>query len=172
MPDDKSKKKDQKPPEDIFEVYDIDEAKTEEAPDAPQEEEIIELEEATEAHAEKAAIEQSVEDEMADIFGEEILPQEEAPAIADDFDLSIFKESGAPAQEVATLGEADLSAVSQDAPTSTAGFGPSIGAIPSRVEAAAIGKGPSTVPMTIAVVVAFTALLVAGMVIIFMFLVK
>ncbi len=176
--DQKKKKKEQKPDEDIFEVYDLEE-ETEEAEKpaaAEAEEEIVELEEVTEASAGMADIEKSVDEEMADIFGDEAEtpPAKKAPVVqgaeaapADDFDLSIFKESAEAPQEVASLQEVDLSSMTEEAPSSAfEDIGHVTSATPSRIDAITAEKGPSTLPMTIAVVVSFTALLLAGMLIV------
>ena len=173
--DQKKEPEKQEPEEDVFEVYDLEE-ETAAAPVVPEqaeaEEEVIDLEDVSaESVDEMEAIEKSVEEEMEDIFGE--APKAPAPAPlavgaeVDDFDLSIFKEGDTTTEDVATLEEVDLSAVmmaSQSTEMSDVSTLPSAG--PSRIDAITAPRGPSTLPMTLAVIISFVALLAAGMILV------
>lgn len=173
--------------EDVFEVYDLDEETEEGADQAPEveavsleaeaAEEIVELEEVSAATEERDDIEKSVEDEMAELFGETTAVAAGAAVVeagtetdADDFDLSIFKEADETVQDIGALEEtafvpADVEATDtfhgsdDEAMTIPAGG-------PSRIDAITAPKGPSTAPFTIAILVAFAALIVGGMAII------
>ena len=171
--EDKTKKQEKKPAEDIFEVYDIEEAKTapKEETKAEPEEEMVELQEASEAANEMETIEQSVDQEMADIFGEGQAAAEteavEGERTADDFDLSIFKEGGAVTQEAPAMEEVDLSAMTEESPTSgMEGMHTIAGTTSSRIDAITAERGPSTLPVTIAVVLSFLALVFTGMILV------
>ena len=176
------KPEEKKPEEDAFEVYDLEEEKTEAAPQVPAEaaageaeEEIIELEELPSEPAEQMeTIEKSVDAEMADIFGEEAetpaavaAPTDQAgvETEADDFDLSIFKEDEQGFQDLGALEEVDLTAMAPETSDAVeAGMVPTFDSSgPSRIEAITAPKGPSSMPMTLAVLVAFAALVVTGM---------
>lgn len=158
--------------DDIFEVYDLEEKKegaagaSAPAVEPPKaEEEVVELKE---VDKERLELERSIEEEMADLFGETSTAEKVAPKPgaagkpADDFDLSIFKEGGT-AAEVPALEEVDLTEMAEAPALQESVPGSMDVSGVSRIEALKAPRGPSTAPLTAMILLSFVALAVVGM---------
>ena len=142
------------------------------------------MEEVSAATEEMEDIEKSVDDEMAELFGETAAVAAGVAAVStgveaetDDFDLSIFKEADETVQDIGALEETAF--VPTDVEAADIFPGPDeeamtipAGGRPSRIDAITAPKGPSTAPFTIAILVAFAALVVGGMAIIALYYAK